>query len=299
MWPADGGGTDGLDVRWLTHRDRRAGPSHQDRKRRLTLGHDGERGANPAERGVGTIRGEDEPAEAPPAPQDSPPTARPAGPAGEADPYAPPFDPYAPPSKDKPRPGTPVRPHPPADSGRYRPEPAARRPEVGRPAGPPARPPAATRQTDPRGQRALGFALLGLVSAYLIPRIGAWMGVTGVPLLGYEIGGSAVGLVLDVVAIVLGIRYARQAAARQRRVPGAIGGAVLGALAALTAGYLLAQFAFLYPQLRDYYSCLSGANTQVATQACQSTFDKAVKDKTGGAETPTRFGPASLFSLTP
>ncbi len=265
------------------------------------MGDDGERRADAAERGVGTMdtTGQGEPSEpglpfdpyAPPA-KGAAPDTRPKGagwapgglPAGWADSAG----------DNQPRPGTP--------GGHHEPEQRAAGPNTplrptGGPSGQPPRPAGAPSPVDPRGQRALGFALLGLVSAYMVPKIGDWMGVTGVPLLMYEIGGSALGLALDVIAITLGIRYTRQATSTGKRAPGALGGAVLGSLAALTAAYVLAQYGQYFPQLRDYYSCMSGANTQVATDACQSTFDKAMRHRTS-LDSPAGFNPSALFSLT-
>jgi hypothetical protein len=78
-----------------------------------------------------------------------------------------------------------------------------------------------------------------------------------------------VGLVLDVAAVILGVRARRRArAAGVSRGP-ATAAVCLGAGGVALVGVILA---LLGPELTSYSSCLSGANTQIAKDNCRTAL---------------------------
>jgi hypothetical protein len=56
----------------------------------------------------------------------------------------------------------------------------------------------------------------------------------------------------------------------------AVGGVVLGSLGLAFSALWLLVLAVFWPQLNTYYTCMGGANTVVAQQACHDQFTKSV-----------------------
>jgi len=90
-----------------------------------------------------------------------------------------------------------------------------------------------------------------------------------------------VGLVLDIAAIVLGLRARKRAAAAGGHAPGATGAVVAGMVGAAFAAGVLTFLAVFWTEFRDYRECLSGANTEIARERCQSVFRGDVEDRLG------------------
>ena len=88
---------------------------------------------------------------------------------------------------------------------------------------------------------------------------------------------AVVTLLFGATAIWLGVRANRRArrggTARPR---GAISGIVLGGFGLAFSTLWLLALAMFWPQLSTYNNCMSGANTVVAQQACQSQFTQSV-----------------------
>ena len=118
-------------------------------------------------------------------------------------------------------------------------------------------------------QRALAALLLGVLSL-----IGLMLGLGN---LRRGIYVAVLTLLFAAVAIWLGITASKKArrggTARPR---GAFGGVVLGGLGlAFSALWLLVLVTF-WPQLNTYSTCMDGAPTMTAQQACHSQFTKSV-----------------------
>lgn len=122
-------------------------------------------------------------------------------------------------------------------------------------------------------QRALAALLLGALSL-----IGLMLGLGNLDRGVYRgIFVAVLTLLFGVIAIWLGVTASKKArrggTARPR---GAVGGVALGGLGlAFSALWLLVLAAFWSP-LNAYYTCLGGANTVAAQQACHSQFTKSV-----------------------
>ena len=118
-------------------------------------------------------------------------------------------------------------------------------------------------------QRALAALTLGLLSL-----IGLMLGLGN---LHRGIYVAVLTLLFGVTAICLGVTASRKArhtgTARPR---GAVGGVVLGGLGLALSALWLLVLAVFWPQLNAYYTCLGGANTATAQQACHSQFTKSV-----------------------
>ncbi len=118
-------------------------------------------------------------------------------------------------------------------------------------------------------QRALAALLLGALSL-----IGLMLGLGN---LHRGIYVAVLTLLFGVTAICLGVtasRKARQAGTARPR--GAAGGVVLGGLGLALSALWLLVLAVFWPQLNTYYTCLGGAPTVAAQQACHSQFTKSV-----------------------
>jgi len=161
-------------------------------------------------------------------------------------------DPYAPPDRQEPLPPAAAGPAP------HQPPPPLR-PPVGpqRPVPPPA-----DAQVVRAGRRAAVTGVAGLVLSVLL---------------------FPVGLVLDVAAIVLGVR-ARRAAPAGTRVPGAVAGVALGAVGVLVASTVLAVTAANWSSVRRYEQCSSGANTGLARQDCQDRLRRDLERRFGSGD---------------
>lgn len=123
--------------------------------------------------------------------------------------------------------------------------------------GTPPHPPQLRQRAGPvlgDGRRALVLAALGVL--LLVPVLPA-------------------GAVLSLAGLVLGIRALRAAGAARGTAPGAVPAVVLGALGSAAAVVLLLAAAVLWPQIRDYRDCISGANTEIAKDVCRVDLERA------------------------
>lgn len=85
------------------------------------------------------------------------------------------------------------------------------------------------------------------------------------------------GLVLDVGAIVVGVRALRRA----ERAPGAIAGVVLGSLGAVLVAMVIALLGVFWQEVRAYQECMSGANTISTQEQCRAEFKQAIETRLG------------------
>lgn len=182
-------------------------------------------------------------------------------------------DPYRPPSDSAPDPNRPPSDSA-ADADRSRPDDAgqsqpdssqaAPHPWLNPPAAPPGPPlpPALTKAPpDHPAARAGRTALL--------------VAITGV---GMTVVLYPVGLVLNVAAVILGVRARRRARSAGFRAPAAAAAISLGACSTV---FVLSMVALLGPQLARYQECMSGANTEIAKQNCEAAFVRDVEQRFG------------------
>ncbi len=84
-------------------------------------------------------------------------------------------------------------------------------------------------------------------------------------------------LLFAAAAIWLGVTATRKARRRGTARPRwAVGGVVLGGLGLALSALWLLVLAVFWPQLNAYFTCMSGANTVAAQQACHDQFTKSV-----------------------
>jgi hypothetical protein len=126
---------------------------------------------------------------------------------------------------------------------------------------PPAEPPVR--------QRALTALLLGVLSL-----IGLMLGLGN---LRRGIFVAVLTLLFGATAVWLGVTATKKArrggTARPRW---AVGGVVLGCIGLVFSALWLLVLAVFWPQLNTYYTCMGGANTVVAQQACHDQFTRSV-----------------------
>jgi len=82
-----------------------------------------------------------------------------------------------------------------------------------------------------------------------------------------------VGATAGWLGITSGSKARRGGTARPR---GAVGGIVLGFIGVGLSALALAAFAVFWPQLTQLSTCMAGANTLSAQQACQNQFSSSV-----------------------
>jgi hypothetical protein len=114
-------------------------------------------------------------------------------------------------------------------------------------------------------QRALAALALGVLSL-----IGLMLGLGN---LRRGIFVASLTLLFAVVAIWLGVtasKKARQAGTARPR------GAVIGGFGLAFSALWLMVLAVFWPQLNAYYTCMNGANTVAAQQACHDQFTNSV-----------------------
>ncbi len=75
------------------------------------------------------------------------------------------------------------------------------------------------------------------------------------------------------LGVAAGKKARRSGTARPR---GAVGGVVLGGIGLAFSALWLLVLAMFWPQLNAYYTCMSGANTVAAQQACHAQFTNSV-----------------------
>jgi hypothetical protein len=118
-------------------------------------------------------------------------------------------------------------------------------------------------------QRALAALRLGVLSL-----LGLMLGLGN---LRRGIFVAALTLLFAATAIWLGVtasKMARRAATARPRW--AVGGVVLGAFGLAFSALWLMVLAVFWPQLNAYYTCMNGANTVTAQQACHDQFTNSV-----------------------
>jgi hypothetical protein len=111
-------------------------------------------------------------------------------------------------------------------------------------------------------------------------------------------------LLFAAVAIWLGVTASKQARrAGTARPRGAVGGVVLGGFGLAFSALWLMVLAVFWPQLNAYYTCLGGANTVAAQQACHSQLTKSVGGEIsvlrGGHLRGAGYGSSEYSSITP
>lgn len=117
---------------------------------------------------------------------------------------------------------------------------------------------------------ALVLAVLSLIAMMLIGNV--------------RRGVYVVAVALVVAAIALWLTLSAMSRARRGRTGrprGAVLAVVLGAVGFVFSAFVLAGFAMFWPQLTQYSSCLNGANTVSAQQACQQQLDNSVGTEVG------------------
>ena len=118
-------------------------------------------------------------------------------------------------------------------------------------------------------QRALAALTLGLLSL-----IGLVLGLGN---LHRGIYVAVLTLAFAVTAIWLGVTASKKARRSGTARPRwAVGGVVLGGLGLAFSALWLLVLAVFWPQLNAYYTCMGGAPTVAAQQACHSQFTKSV-----------------------
>ena len=118
-------------------------------------------------------------------------------------------------------------------------------------------------------QRALAALAMGVLSL-----LGLALGLGN---LSRGIYVAALALLFAVTAIWLGVganRKARRSGTARPR--GAISGIVLGGFGLAFSALWLLVLAVFWPQVSAYYSCMNGANTVAAQQACHAQFNHSV-----------------------
>lgn len=108
-----------------------------------------------------------------------------------------------------------------------------------------------------------------VASARRLGRLGIYTAVMGVVC---SLVFFPVGFVIDIVAIVLGIRARRRAVAAGISEGSGVVSVVLGAVGLSLAIVLAAVVAVFWTEIRDYRSCASGANTHAASADCEAAL---------------------------
>jgi hypothetical protein len=118
-------------------------------------------------------------------------------------------------------------------------------------------------------QRALAALLLGVLSL-----IGLMLGLGN---LRRGVVVAVLTLLFAAIAIWLGVTASKKARrAGTARPRGAVSGVVLGGFGLAFSALWLMVLAVFWPQLNAYYTCMNGANTVTAQQACHDQFTNSV-----------------------
>ncbi|HEX9064945.1 MAG TPA: hypothetical protein VF843_07540 [Streptosporangiaceae bacterium] len=153
--------------------------------------------------------------------------------------------------------------------------------------------PAPTRVPDKElRQRAIASLVLGAFA------LAALLGLSGdlhrgVYLLLFS---AVIGLGSCVIGITA-VRKARKTGSFRPR--GAVGGIVLGALAALVSVPILITYLAYPTQVRNYVNCLSQAQTSSGQQACMNQFYKSIHASSSAAASATAAPPEDLGAFVP
>ena len=111
------------------------------------------------------------------------------------------------------------------------------------------------------------------------------LGLGVLSLLGLSLAGGMRRAVYVIIATLLvgavaawlgGTAMSRARRGRTARPRGAIAGTILGVLGLVFSAIMLIVFAMFWNELSAYSSCLSGANTLTAQQACQHQFSQTI-----------------------
>ncbi len=118
-------------------------------------------------------------------------------------------------------------------------------------------------------QRALAALVIGVLSL---------LGLTlGLGNLRRGVYVAVLTLLFGVAAIWLGVTASKKARRSGTARPRwAVGGVVLGGLGLALSALWLLVLAVFWPQLSAYYTCMTGANTVAAQQACHTQFTNSV-----------------------
>jgi hypothetical protein len=92
---------------------------------------------------------------------------------------------------------------------------------------------------------------------------------------------GALGLVLEIAAVVLGIRTMRRAARNRRPAPGALAAVIAGSVASVVLVALLGFLTLVYDEYESYTTCFGRAITESAKSECRSTFQNEVRERFG------------------
>ncbi len=92
----------------------------------------------------------------------------------------------------------------------------------------------------------------------------------------------ALALLFALIALWLAISsMSRARRGRTGRPRGVVLATILGAAGSVLSAFVLIGFAMFWPQLTQFSSCLSGANTVAAQQACQQQLSNSVGSEVG------------------
>lgn len=97
-------------------------------------------------------------------------------------------------------------------------------------------------------------------------------------------GAVAVGVALIIAGVALWLSISSMSRARRAgsgRPRGAVFATILGTAACVFAAFVLLGFAMFWPQLTRYSTCMSGANTVTAQQACRQQLTNSVGNQFG------------------
>jgi len=118
-------------------------------------------------------------------------------------------------------------------------------------------------------QRALAALIIGVLSL-----LGLMLGLGNLRRGVYV---AVLTLLFGVAAIWLGVTASKKARRSGTARPRwAVGGVVLGGLGLALSALWLLVLAVFWPQLSAYYTCMTGANTVAAQQACHTQFTNSV-----------------------
>lgn len=92
---------------------------------------------------------------------------------------------------------------------------------------------------------------------------------------------AVIGLGLSVLAIVLGVRARRAAAAARRSEAGGVVAVVLGSIGTAFIAVVVAFYLVLWGEFRMYENCMSGANTKQAESACSERLIDDARRRVG------------------
>ena len=104
---------------------------------------------------------------------------------------------------------------------------------------------------------------------------------TGLIVAGTLFPWGAVGLALEVAAVVLGVRTMRRAAASGRQAPGALAAVVAGCVASVLLVGVLGFLTLVHKEYQAYTTCFGRAITESAKADCRSTFEFQVRSRFG------------------